>query len=395
MGAAGPPRPPIPPPARPCAGRPSPSPSPMTRRLALQSAVVLGALLGTILCPSVGGPLPLLRSASAADAPPAVEVPLLDGTTIRGVVTGVDAKEVAITVGEVARKVAWSALSPLGVFRVRVAVAAADDGAVRLGLAELASELGLWAEARAEYEKALALRAIDARTYEKAVADAELRAVEAGIGRATKALEAGDTRTALAALRQLKLDFAGAANAAKVDALLGDLSRRVAASQAEQLASEEDRARALRDGERQKEVTVRFLEAKQHVNLAAIAAEEMRAQAKNGVVSRVRRLGDASDAGYVAARRALGRIRRLTARESPDALKALAMLGTIDRDQFRMLLDATKFFWEARVYAPAEDFAARASYVDPVDPALLEVRAEIRSHRIRYRASDVTNAFPR
>ncbi len=71
------------------------------------------------------------------------------------------------------------------------------------------------------------------------------------------------------------------------------------------------------------------------------------------------------------------------------------MLGTIDRDQFRMLLDATKFFWEARVYATAEEYAARASYVDPVDPALLEVRAEIRSHRIRYRASDVTNARPR
>ncbi len=371
----------------------------MTRRVTLGCAVLLGTLpgtlLGTILGASIGGALATTRTAHAADAPPPVDVPLLDGTTLRGVVTSVDGKELTITVGEVSRKVAWSALSPLGVFRVRVAVAAADDGAVRLGLAELASELGLWAEARAEYEKALALRAIDARAYEKAVAEAELRAVEAGIGRASKALEAGDTRTALAALRQLKLDFAGAANAAKVDALLADLSRRVAASQAEQLASEEDRARALRDGERQKEVTVRFLEAKQHVNLAAIAADEARAQAKNGVVSRVRRLADASDASYVAARRALGRIRRLTARESPDALKALAMLGTIDRDQFRMLLDATKFFWEARVYATAEEFAARASYVDPVDPVLLEVRAEIRSHRIRYRASDITNAVPR
>lgn len=333
--------------------------------------------------------------ASAADAPPPIEVPLLDGSLVRGVVTAADPREVTITVGTETRKLAWGTLSPLGVFRVRVALAAPDDGAVRLGLAELASELGLWAEARAEYERALALRALDPRAYEKAVAEAELRAVEAGIGRATKALEAGDTRTALSTLRQLKIDFAGAANAAKVDTLLADLARRVAASQAEQLASEEDRARALREGERQKEITVRFLEAKQHVNLAGIAAEEARAQAVNGVVSRVRRQADASDASYVAARRALGRIRRLAAKDSPDATKALALLGTIDREQFRMLLDATKFFWEARVYATAEEFAARASYVDPVDPALLEVRAEIRSHRIRYRASDITNARPR
>ena len=359
----------------------------MSRRLVLTCAALCVA--------SVAGPTVAVRLARAADAPQAIDVPLLDGTSVRGVVTAVDPKEVTITVGSQARKLAWGALSPLGVYRVRVAVAAPDDGAVRLGLAELASELGLWAEARGEYEKALALRAIDPRAYQKAVAEAELRAVEAGIGHATRALEAGDTRAALAALRQLKLDFAGAANAEKVDALLADLSRRVVASQAEQLASEEDRARALREGERQKEITVRFLEAKQHVNVAATAADEARAQAKNGVVSRVRRLSEGSDASYVAARRALGRIRRLAAKDSPESAKALALLGDIDRDQFRMLLDATKFFWEARVYAAADEFAARASYVDPVDPALLEVRAEIRTHRIRYRASDITNARPR
>lgn len=369
--------------------------TPRTSNRGSAAALLFGWLL--IECAPGGGvgSLVAAREALAADAAPPVDVPLLDGTTVRGVVMSVDAKEVTLRVGTETRRLAWGSLSPMGVFRVRGAVAAPDDGAVRLGLAELASELGLWAEARIEYEKALALGAIDARAYGKAVADAELRAVEAGIGHATKALEAGDTRAALAALRQLKLDFAGASNAQKVDALLADLSRRVAASQAEQLASEEDRARALREGERQKEMTVRFLEAKQHVNVAATSAEEARAQAKNGVVSRVRRQAEASDASYVAARRALGRIRRLAAKDSPEAEKALAMLGEIDRDQFRMLLEATKFFWEARVYAAADEFAARASYVDPVDPALLEVRAEIRSHRIRYRASDITNARPR
>ncbi len=111
-----------------------------------------------------------------------------------------------------------------------------------------------------------------------------------------------------------------------------------------------------------------------------------------GVVSRVRRSSDEADEAYGAARRGLGRLRRLVGRAGPDHDAWAAALDDLDRVQFRMLFDAAKFFWDARVYAPAEDFAARASYIDPVDPRLLELRDDVRANRIRYRASDVTNA---
>ena len=56
---------------------------------------------------------------------------------------------------------------------------------------------------------------------------------------------------------------------------------------------------------------------------------------------------------------------------------------------------AATFFWREKVYNEAERFAALASYIDPVHPDLLELRREIREHRIRYRASELTNAWPR
>ena len=42
----------------------------------------------------------------------------------------------------------------------------------------------------------------------------------------------------------------------------------------------------------------------------------------------------------------------------------------------------------------AEEWAAKAAYIDPVHPELLELRERIVESRIRYRLSDVTNARP-
>src|SRR5439155_5092861 len=104
------------------------------------------------------------------------------------------------------------------------------------------------------------------------------------------------------------------------------------------------------------------------------AAEAARADIPKGVVSRVRRNADEADDAYGIARRDLGRLRRLVGKDGPDHDAWVAALDMLDKLQFRLLLDATKFFWDARVYAAAEDFAARASYIDPVDPTLLELR---------------------
>ena len=358
----------------------------LTRRAAA-AATACAALLGLLL--------PLARPARAADTPAEVEVPLLDGTSVKGAPVSADEKEAVLRVGAEARHLAWERVAPLGVFRVRAALAKADDGPARLALAELASELGLWAEARAEYERAFALKALDGRAYEKAVADAEGRAIASGVARAQHAADAGDVAGALAIARGLKLDFAGARDARRVDELLQALDARIAQRQAELDAFQREVDKALLEADRRKEIVERRLKAKGQTALGDKSADEARALMPNGVVSRVRKLVEEADAAYVLARKELGRLRRIVAKEGPDRDDTMALLGVLDKSQYKLLFDAAKFFWDARVYATAEEYAARASYIDPVDPKLLELRQEIREHRIRYRLSDLTNARPR
>ena len=136
-------------------------------------------------------------------------------------------------------------------------------------------------------------------------------------------------------------------------------------------------------------------EAKKQIALGDKAAAEMRELVPRGAITRVRKAAEAADEAYVKARKDIGRLRRIAPEGSPERTAALALLEALDKTQFRLLLDAAKCMWDARVYADADDYAARASYIDPVDSGLLELRSEIREHRIRYRASDVTNARPR
>ena len=86
--------------------------------------------------------------------------------------------------------------------------------------------------------------------------------------------------------------------------------------------------------------------------------------------------------------------RRIARAGEPERDQALALLATLDTTHYRLLFDAAKFFWDERVYGTADEYAARASYVDPVDPELLELRQLLRERRIRYRASDMTNTWP-
>jgi hypothetical protein len=114
-----------------------------------------------------------------------------------------------------------------------------------------------------------------------------------------------------------------------------------------------------------------------------------------GQVTDVRRAVEASDAAYQSGRRELGRVRRIAPKGSKERDEAGAVLAAVDTSEFRLLFAAAKFFWNARIYHDAEEYAARASYLDPVEPGLLELRTEIRQNRIRYRVSDLTNARPR
>jgi hypothetical protein len=319
-----------------------------------------------------------------------------DGKAVVAVVVSVDAEGVVLRGADGKdAKTAWSALAPLGVYRARAAVGKPDDGPTRLALAELASDLGLWAEARAELERAFALKAISGEVYERAVADAEERAVATGVAAAERAADADDVAKALEIARRLKLDFAGAKGAKKIDALLASLDARIAQREAELDALQKEGEKALANADRIKEALARRTEARRQTAIGGEAAADARSLMPRGVVTRVRKQVDAADEAYSKARKDLGRLRRILPKDAKERTEADAALASLDLVQFKLLFDAAKFFADARVYDDAERYAAKASYIDPVDPRLLELREELRDKRIHYRLSDVTNARPR
>jgi len=327
-----------------------------------------------------------------------VSLPLASGKVLEGMVESADAREVVLRMGpEERRRIPWEQLAPLGVYRVREALAPPADGEARRGLAELAADLGLFAEARAEYEKALALGALSKDEFAPLVAAAEEAAVEHGVAVARRKADAGDLAGALEAARGLKQAFGEAPNAPKIRALIEQLLEQVrtqdeaASQEAAELAQLEQRAR------RAKELLERRVRAEERMaagDEAALRCAEARTQ---GAVTRARKAGEEADEAFTEARKNLGRLRRILPLEDTAAREQVAArLNELDRKQFALRLAMAKFYVApgARNYPRAEEWAAKAAYIDPVHPELLELRQRIVESRIRYRLSDVTNARP-
>lgn len=371
-----------------------PFPPPGARSLA--RAVAMAALVGSFASATAGRALAEPPTPAAAPKPAGkpVELPLAAGKSLTGIVESFDEHEVVLRIGDDRRRIPWEQLTPVGVYRAHAANAAADDGPARLSLADLAADLGLYVEARREYEKALGLRAIDGAAYTAAVARAEERAVSSLLAQAERLADAGDTDAALAALRTVQLDFGDAVDPRKVSALLAAVAARVEARAKEQQAIADEDAKLAEESKKKREILVRMTKAKGDRAIGDRSADAARAEMPKGAVSRVRKAADEADDAYGVARREYGRLRRLVGKTGPDRDAWAAALDELDKIQFRLLFDAAKFFWDARVYATAEDFANRASYIEPVDQGLMELRAQMRENRIRYRASDITNARP-
>lgn len=336
----------------------------------------------------------LATPALAADQRP-VTLPLASGKSLEGVVESADAKEVVVRLGpEQVRRIPWPQLLPLGVYRVKAALAPPADGQARLELAELAVEFGLYAEARAEYEKALALGAIQQKDFLKVVTRAERDAVESGVQQALKAADAGDWERALEMARDLKMHFGGAPNAGSIDKLIGELLERVRDLQKATAKESKELDRVKIEADRNKEILKRRTKAVGQIEQGRKEAEKAAEARAKGNVTRARKYAEAADKAFMGARRDLGRLRRIVPREDDAYRDILALLNELDRDHFALLHDTAWFFWEETVYSRADEYAARASYIDPVYPDLLELRDLLRMSRIQYRMSDVTNARP-
>jgi hypothetical protein len=335
-----------------------------------------------------------LPAALAGDARP-VDLPLAGGQTIRGTVESADEKEVVVRLGpEEVRRIPWAQLTALGLYRAKAALAPVADGKARIELAELAADLGLYAEVRTEYEKAFGLGAMDKKRYEEAVAEAEQRAVQQGVDRALNAAESGDLEGAMETARSLKADFANAPNAGAVDRLIGDLLQKVkdVDAAAARLAAELDRAE--QELARNREILRRMTNSTQQMAEADVFAKAAAESRAKGNVTKSERNAEEADERYMACRRDLGRLRRILPREHEQRKEVLARLIDLDRVQFALLLATAKFFCAERVYSKAETWANRAAYLDPVHPDLLEIRDVLRANRITFKLSAITNARP-
>lgn len=357
-------------------------------RRALAGGALATALLLAPLRPALAdGP-----ASPAGDRRP-VELVLDGGEVLSGVIESMSSTEVVLRVGpESLRPIPLDRLAPLGLFRARQALAPAADGEARLQLSELAVDLGLYAEARVELEKALALGAIKESAFDKALHAAETAAVEAGLAQARTRAEAGDLEGALDVARRLKLDFAEAPGAAEVGKLVQRLVDDIAAMEKANAEAQAELERIQLGARRAKEIFQRKTEALDLLREGRRFASETKAKQEQGAVTRARKLAEQADERFMASRRHLGRLRRILPAESPERAEVLQALNRLDREQFDLLFGMARFLYrEAGVYTQAERFAARASYIDPVHPDLIELRDQLIAGRIRYRMSDVTN----
>ena len=342
--------------------------------------------------------LAVLLAVAALGAPAAaderkVELPLKAGKALSGVVKSATGREVVLELGPgQLRRIPWDQLAPLGVYRVKAALSPAADGDARKRLAELAADLGLYSEARIEYEKALALGALTQKEFDQLVRAAEMHAVKAGVAIARHLAEAGDLEGALATATKLRIHFASAPNATEINRLVNDLVKLVKKLDKEAAEDQAELAKALVDLNKNKEVLKRQTQALGQIQKGRKASEEAGKARKKGNLTWARKHAEAGHENFQKARRNLGRLRRILPRGSKMRQGVLARLVELDKAQFSLLYDTAYFFWLERVFTRAETWAARASYIDPVDPDLMELREELVSSRIRYRLSDMTNA---
>lgn len=346
------------------------------------------------------GAVLLLLAAAVLLAPPAlakdarpVELPMTNGKSLTGVVEDADEREVVVRTGpEQVRRIPWSRLAPTGYYRAKRALAPAADGKARLRLAELAVDLGLYVEAREEYEKALALGAIEKRAFRKAVAAAEHDAVHNGVLYAERLAESGDLEAAMEIARKLKLHFATAPNAADLNKLVAALVKRVQTLDKAAAKEQAELDRVLVGAKREKEILRRKVKALDLFKNAQTKLPEWQKLRDRGSLTKARRIADTMDEMFHEARINLGRLRRILPRGHAARKEVLAQLTKLDKAQFDLRLAMAVYEKEATAWKKAERWAAKASYIDPVHPDLVELRDYLMTNRIRYRLSDVTNA---
>ena len=308
------------------------------------------------------------------------------GKTIEGVVESADAKEVVLKVGPEERRAhpVGAARPARRLPRPRGAHAGRRRRGSALAWPSSRADLGLFAEARAEYEKALALGALKAKDVHRARgARPRRRAVEQGVGRGRAALaDAGDVAGALEIARGLKLAFGEAPNAPAIRALIEDLLAQVRAQDDSAKKDAEELAKAEAQARRAKEILERRMRAEGAINTGDVAAKECADGREQGAVTQRAqgRRGRALDGLHRGAQEP-----RPPAPHPPHGRREGARRGgRAARTTSTRSSSRCAWRWRSSSRRPArattataEEWAAQAAYIDPVDPDLLELRERI------------------
>ncbi len=192
--------------------------------------------------------------------------------------------------------------------------------------------------------------------------------------------------------RLLKLHFATAPNAREVSALVAKLVSLVQTLDKEAAKERAELDRVVIASKREKEILRRKTKAIDLYKNAGTLIPEWKKHRDRGSLSKARKIADKIDGMLQEARINLGRLRRILPRGHAARKEILAQLTQLDKAQFDLRLSMAETEKEATAWKRAELWAAKASYIDPVHPDLVELRDHLMTNRIRYRVSDVTNA---
>ena len=297
-------------------------------------------------------------------------------------------------------RVAYTELTAESAFSARKALTPYDDGPARLELAEFGVKLELFPEALEELEIALALGGLDETAFEKreaAIQALEVRFLGARIDALLRSQQKPEV--CLAAIKRLKQRYPEHPNnktyAPQIDALVKRIASEMQAKQDAKTAKQESRElAALRK-------KVERLLSRQRAALKkadALMAESPPAIEKRQV-ARVKRLLVEPYGAEKYFKRARKRMRAMVKLDRQfrivDKKSLKQEYESIEKKLVECYLRVARILLRERNYKGTVKYLRDILFYDPINEEALDMVETIKKNRIRFKASDITNARPR
>ncbi|MHC4931770.1 MAG: hypothetical protein ACYTGV_06225 [Planctomycetota bacterium] len=341
-----------------------------------------------------------LLMATAATAAEKLTLTFADGKKKSATLQSFDDEALIVVLSGKERRVVWEELAPESAYRARKMLTPYDEGNARLGLAEFAVRLKLFAEAIEQLEIAFALEALDQAAFEKRSKEIQTLEVDYLCGRIDTLLaveeQPGHCLEAIKRLRERYPDHANNARYEPHIVRLVDLLReRAEAEQAAKEKAEDDAdLSALR-----KKLGKLFAKKVKALEKAETLIDESIEAIEKRQVSRVKKKLVEPQGAERYLKRARGYLRKMTRLDRD--FRVLVKSDLIKEDDaiasqlVHCYLGVARALLQQRNYKGAAEYVRKLLYYDPIHEEALEMVEEIRKHRIVIKVSDITNARPR